>query len=126
MSNKTELQANNLELQGILNSVNALPNVGGGIETWQLKITGASNFTGDSIYIPYVGESGQLEFMWGYEVLSMSGEDPLVLNVPKNAILYLRANFEDTGEMSNVSDSMGIFNDTYWFKLLGDTELERG
>lgn len=41
MSNKTELQNNNLELQEILADINALPNAGGGsaIETCTIRVT---------------------------------------------------------------------------------------
>lgn len=123
MSNKTELQNNNLELSEILGDINALPDAGGGaIETWGLTIH-AGNSTGTECCIPYVDDNGAIQVYSGYE--SLWGDQNF--QVPKGAFVFITpgsysitvnygsANFESINSFSTYN---GLF-----YRITGDVEL---
>ena len=132
MSNKTELQNNNLELSEILGDINALPNAGGGgsaIETVSLVITNNYSGAGEQVLIPYIDENGKALLYVGYEMLWETQE----YNVPKNSIVLINPgvcalsvvegrdnfiNLHDEGETSFSSPDY-----MHFYRITGDVEL---
>ena len=123
MSNKTELQNNNLELSEILGDINALPDAGGGaIETWGLTIH-ANGATGTECLIPYVDDNGEIQLFYGYDSLWEEHN----FQVPKGSAIFLHLNnYSLTINYGSANfESISGFN-TYnglFYRITGDVEL---
>lgn len=90
MSNKTELQANNVELQEILNSVNALPDAGGGggVETCTVQFS----YIDSLWHLPGVLYYTKPDLTFGSSIYQMSQEEyvpSISVTVLKNSIVVL-------------------------------------
>lgn len=122
MSNKTELQNNNLELQGILDSVNALPNAGGGgIETCNLIINaGSGGGIGTECLIPYVDDNNSIQICYGYEIIWSD----LYFKVPKGSAFFLNYGFTIDNGADNIQslDSFSNYNGVF-YQITGDAEI---
>lgn len=87
MTYNTDLQSNNVELQEILNTINTLPEAGGGggaaIETCTVTFSDSTN------YAASVLENGEIVTRHGY----LESDNPFVPlsieNVVKNSVMYL-------------------------------------
>ena len=94
MSNKTELQNNNLELSEILGDINALPDAGGGSAPTLVEVT-ACSYHGGTLTIGYTAyENGEIVFK--EQELSTNGSNAVIYCVDKTVMVV-------TSEGSNIS-----------------------
>lgn len=76
MNYKTELQANNADLQSILDAVNALPEAGANVETCTVNILDPdANYTDTPFVIHYVAyENGSVQMKYIFDPIKDQGD----------------------------------------------------